>query len=56
VELRIKGSYYEVTGDKSASTPTQLYRITRKVCRNPQCGSFGQIVETIKTPVELGEF
>jgi hypothetical protein len=56
IELRIGSSHYEVAGDKSASTPTQLYRITKKVCRNPQCASFEQVVETVKTPIEIGEF
>lgn len=50
-ELRIEASRYEVTGDQSPDTPTEVYVVQELCCRNPQCERHGQVVETMRTKV-----
>lgn len=49
VEMRIAATETQVTGDDSPSEPTRVYTVQQFVCRNPQCGNFGQTVKTVRT-------
>lgn len=50
-ELRIRKSYVTVEGDNSPDTPTQVFAVTERECRNKNCEMNGRIVETSKHPI-----
>lgn len=46
--LRIKNSYYSVSGGNSPETETKLFSVTELFCPNKSCDEFGKIKKYAK--------
>jgi len=54
IEAAIKAVKYVVEGDTSADEETKLYIEQEVCCRNPYCTNNGNVIKTVKTPLQLG--
>lgn len=50
-QLQIQNFRYEITGDDSPDTPTEVYVVQEMTCRNPQCPNKDKVVEEARTKI-----
>lgn len=50
-QLQIQNFRYEIIGDKSEDTPTEVYVVQDLTCRNPQCDNKNKVVEEVRTKI-----